>query len=165
VGRYVFTERDLEPLRNILDTAIGRQFVAAAIPIVEASRRAGRVEEVRPGPPVDIMSRAKPDGVPLHEILRAAQEKVPGVEAMALTGGRISITYAEGTSAADRKKIDELLADRATLEAMRPARPPVQPGPIAPDIERIVRDPATPDAAWLRAFRTYATGRLLEPPP
>ena len=165
MARYVFTERDLAPLRRILDTTVGRQFLAAAIPIKRASRRAGRVEEVQPGPPVEIMTREKPDGVPLHEILRVAREKVPGVEAMALTGGQISITYAEGTSPADREKIDKLLADRATLEALRPATAPVQPRPVRPEIDRVVRNPATPDAEWLRAFRTYATERLLEPPP
>lgn len=112
-----------------------------------------------------VESRENPEGVPLSEVLKAVQEKVPEVKGLAVRQGRVSITFEGEPSRADRTKIEKLLSNRKGLEDLkRPAPGPVvrglaAEGPAA--LERVLKNADTPDAEWLRAFRAYAVQNLI----
>lgn len=164
-GRYIFTKKDLEPLRRLFDNPAGRQLIEGTVPIKKIRGRPVHVETAEIDLPVEIESREAPEGVPLDEVLKAVREKVPGVKALAVRQGRVSITYDEAPSRADRTKIERLLSNRKGLEDLkRPA------GPVAirmmavkdpESLEEVLKNQETPDAEWLRAFRAYAVQNLI----
>ena len=117
MARYRFTVRDLAPLRSLLDAPFAREVLDAAIPI----KRFGGVrqrEEMELS--VAVQSREQPDGVPLHEILKAVQAEVPGVSGIAVREGRAVLTHEAPLTAAQRRKIGRVLQDRRGLMALRP---------------------------------------------
>lgn len=165
-GRYIFTEKDLAPIRRLLDTPLGQQILAAAVPIKKVNVGPIHVETADVELPVEVQSREAPEGVPLSEVLKAVQERVPGVKGLAVRQGRISITYEEAPSQADRTKVERLLSNRKALEELkRPAAAPTVMKMMAEEspatLERILKDSETPDAEWLRAFRAYAVRNLI----
>lgn len=165
-GRYIFTKKDLEPLRPFLDHPVSRQLIAGVTPIKKVIGTPVHVELAELELPVEVQSREHPEGVPLSEVLKAVREKVPGVKGLAVRQGRVSITYEEAPSGADRTKIERLLSNRKSLEDLK--RPKAGPtaikataaeGPAA--LERVLKNSDTPDAEWLRAFRAYAVQNLI----
>ncbi|MBI3803961.1 MAG: hypothetical protein HY282_09405 [Nitrospirae bacterium] len=160
-GRYIFTQKDLEPLRPFLDHPVGRQLLEGVVPIKKTTGTPLHVELAEVALPIAVQSRETPEGVPLSEVLRAVQERVPGVKGLAVRQGRVSITYEEAPSRADRTKIERLLSNRKSLEELKqaPALRMASAGPAA--LERLLKNPETPDAEWLRAFRAYAVENLI----
>jgi hypothetical protein len=164
-GRYIFTKKDLEPLRPFIDHPVGQQLIRGVVPIKKVAGPARHVELAEVALPVEVESREAPEGVPLSEVLKAVQEKVPGVKGLAVRQGRVSITYEGEPSRADRTKIERILSNRKSLEDLK--RP--IPGPIGARIaaegpaalERVLKNSDTPDAEWLRAFRAYAVQNLI----
>ena len=159
-GRYIFTRKDLEPLRPFIDHPISRQLLAGVVPIKKVTGAPLHVELAEAELSVEVQSRESPEGVPLSEVLKAVQERVPGVKGLAVRQGRVSITYEEEPSRADRTKIERLLSNRKSLEELK--RPPqllMAEGPAA--LERLLKNSDTPDAEWLRAFRAYAVQNLI----
>jgi hypothetical protein len=166
-GRYIFTKKDLKPLRPFLDNPIGQQLIQGVVPIKKVAGAARHVEMAETELPVEVQSRETPEGVPLSEVLKAVQEKVPEVKGLAVRQGRVSITFEGEPSRADRTKIERLLSNRKTLEELkRPTGPIVMKrmaaeGPAA--LERVLKNAETPDAEWLQAFRAYAVQNLIGP--
>ncbi|MFY9223271.1 MAG: hypothetical protein WAQ98_11405 [Blastocatellia bacterium] len=165
-GRYIFTKKDLKPLRPFLDNPVGQQLIRGVVPIKKVTGPARHVELAEAELSVEVQSRETPEGVPLSEVLKAVQEKVPGVKGLAVRQGRVSITYEEEPSRADRTKIERILSNRKSLEDLkRPAPGPIgirtmaAEGPAA--LERVLKNAETPDAEWLRAFRAYAVQNLI----
>lgn len=160
-GRYIFTKKDLAPLRPFLDHPISRQLIEGVVPIKKVSAGPIHVERAEIELPVEVQSREAPNGVPLSEVLKVVREKVPGVKGLAVRQGRVSITYEREPSRADRTKIERILSNRKALEDLkRPTEmPSMAEGPAA--LERVLKNPETPDAEWLRAFRTYAVQNLI----
>jgi hypothetical protein len=158
MARYRFTTRDLAPLRGLLDAPFAREVFDAAIPI----KRFGGVrqrEEVEL--PVAVQSRDQPDGVPLHEILKAVQAEVPGVSGIAVREGKAVLTHKAPLTAAQRSKIGRVLKDRRRLTALRPPRGSDLAAADPEALRKVLLDDATPDAEWLRAFRQYAMTALI----
>jgi hypothetical protein len=126
---------------------------------VEAAADAGvHVEEHAAPLPVDVHSVDKPEGVPLHSILKAIQDKVPGVKSLVVRDNRLFIGHADSPTDEDRARVARILSDKATLETLRAA----PAGDAVPaDLEKTLLDDATPDAAWMRAFRRYAVSHLI----
>ncbi|TAK02326.1 MAG: hypothetical protein EPO39_13465 [Candidatus Manganitrophaceae bacterium] len=159
-GRYIFTKKDLEPLRPFIEHPISRQLLEGVVPIKKVNARPIHVERAEVELPIEVQSREAPDGVPLSEVLKAVQEKVPGVKGLAVRQGQVSITFEEEPSRADRTKIERLLSNRKGLEELkRPPQTLMPEGPAA--LERLLKNSDTPDAEWLRAFRAYAVQNLI----
>lgn len=165
-GRYIFTKKDLAPLRPFIDHPVGQQLIQGVVPIKKVAGPARHVELAEVELPVTVESRENPEGVPLSEVLKAVQEKVPEVKGLAVRQGRVSITFEGEPSRADRTKIEKLLSNRKGLEDLkRPASGPIglrgmaAEGPAA--LERVLKNAETPDAEWLRAFRAYAVQNLI----
>lgn len=167
-GRYIFTKKDLEPLRPFLENSFGRQLIKGVVPIKKITGPAQHVETAEVELPVAVESREAPEGVPLSEVLKAVQEKVPEVKGLAVRQGRLSITFEGEPSQADRTKIERLLSNRKTLEELKRPLPGIggivgkmagAEGSAA--LERILKSADTPDAEWLRAFRAYAVQNLI----
>jgi hypothetical protein len=176
--RRIFTTRDLAPLREITQRIIEREpdaavVAAAASPFKRRIPTAEHEERTEVRLPVDVAASTTPEGVPLHEIAKAVQKEFPGVTGVSVTPGGVSLKFDKKPTAAQRRKIDSLLSDKARLEELKPAFE--TPGPAAAalgaaparaedDLVRVLRDPETSDAAWLRAFRAYAVTHLVEAP-
>jgi len=167
-GRYIFTKKDLKPLRPFLENPVGQQLIKGVVPIKKVTGPAQHVEMAEVALPVAVESRETPEGVPLSEVLKAVQEKVPEVKGLAVRQGRVSITYEGEPSRADRTKIERILSNRKTLEDLKRPLPGIggivgktigAEGPAA--LERILKSADTPDAEWLRAFRAYAVQNLI----
>ena len=108
-----------------------------------------------------VQSRKQPDGVPLHAILKAVQGEVPGVSGIAVRQGRAVLTYAAPLTAEQRRKIGRLLRDRGRLTALRPRNGSALAAEDPQALRKVLLDDATPDAEWLRAFRSYAVAALI----
>jgi hypothetical protein len=169
--RRIFTERDLSPLRAVTRQVLEREpdaavVAAAAAPIKRRIPRPGFEQRTDVRLPVELERSANPDGVPLHEVAQELRKDVPGLEGVSATPGGLSLKFSKPPTAAQMRKIDALLSDRARLESLKPAVPvrgPVEPAALAgDDVLRALRDPQTTDAAWLRAFRAYALEHLIE---
>ncbi|GEM_PF-6491200 len=159
-GRYIYTKKDLEPLRPFLDHPISRQLIEGVTPIKKVTGAPLHVEMADIELPVAVQSRENPDGVPLSDVLNAVREKVPGVKGLAVRQGRVSITYEAEPSQTDRTKIERLLSNRKTLDALK--RPPQTLAAESPAaLERVLKNAETPDIEWLRAFRAYAVQNLI----
>lgn len=168
--RRIFTERDLAPLRAVTREVIEREpdaavVAAAAAPIKRRIPQPGFEQRTDARLPVELERAANPDGVPLHEVAQELRKDVPVLEGISATPGGLSLKFSRPPTAAQRRKIDALLSDRARLEGLKPAVPvrePVSPELPRDDLLRALRDPQTTDAAWLRAFRAYALEHLIE---
>jgi hypothetical protein len=162
MARYRFTLRDLAPLRGLLDAPFAREVLDAAIPI-KRSTGARQLEEL--DLPVAVQSREQPDGVPLHEILKAVQAEVPGVSGIAVRQGRAVLTHEAPLTAEQRRKIGRVLRDQRRLTALRaPSRSDLA-ATDPEELRKVLLDAATPDAEWLRAFRRYAVADLIPKEP
>jgi hypothetical protein len=159
MSRYKFTARDLEPLRTILQGPVVARALAAAVPIKHFEAPARHVEVVEL--PVTVRSRDQPDGVPLEEILAAAKAESPTVRGLAVRGGALVVIHDKAPPQAARKRLRSLLGDREKLISLQPVHPIAAPDD-ADGLRRVLRDEATPDADWLRAFRRYAVERLID---
>jgi hypothetical protein len=177
--RRIFTARDLAPLREITQKIVEREpdaavVAAAASPFKRRIPTAEHEERTEVRLPVDVEASTSPEGVPLHEIAKAVQKEFPGVTGVSVTPGGVSLKFDKKPTAAQRRKIDTLLSDKARLEELKPAfsvpAPAAEaalraaPARAEDDLVRVLRDPETSDAAWLRAFRAYAVTHLVEAP-
>jgi len=171
--RRIFTTEDLAPLRAVAQQILEREpdaalVAAAAEPIKRRIPTAAHEELAEVRLPVDIATSASPEGVPLHEIAKAVQEEVPNVTGLAVTPQGLSLKFDTPPTAAQQRKIAALLGDKARLQQLAPGigAPAAPRGVPASDEEllAVLRDPQTSDAAWLRAFRSWAGAHLLEPP-
>jgi hypothetical protein len=132
--------------------------------------------------PVPVRGRANPDGVPLAELLAAAQAVLSTVEGAAATGAELTLICTAEPTAAQRRRLRKLLDDREKLLALAEppaaarssddAEPPAARSsddagpPAAADgaaLRELLRDESTPDAQWLRAFRRWAVSELIPP--
>jgi hypothetical protein len=171
--RRIFTARDLAPLRKATRKVLEEEpdaavVAAAAQPFKRHIPKPEHEEWAEVRLPVEIETSATPEGVPLHEIAKAVRKEAPGVTSLSVTPGGVSLKFDRKPTVAQRRKIQALLGDEARLNALK------RPGPaagVAPearrlteqDLARVLRDPETTDAAWLRAFRRYALEHLIEP--
>ena len=162
MARYRFTVRDLAPLRSLLDAPFAREVLDAAIPI---KRFGGARQREEMELSVAVQSREQPDGVPLHEILKAVQAEVPGVSGIAVREGRAVLTHEAPLTAAQRRKIGRVLQDRRGLMALRPPADSEIAAANSDALRKALLDDATPDAEWLRAFRRYAVATLIPKDP
>lgn len=176
MGRYIFKKKDLEPLRQWLDSPLGRTAIRYTLPIKRIKREQPLLRETIPLP-VPVQSRDQPDGVPLHELLRAIQAELPTVTSIAVRGDTAVLKHSAPPPEPQRAKVRTLLADTRRLLALRqpsipaPTLPPVQPSTRATlleamrpaDLEKLLLDEGTPDAEWLKAFRRYAVANLIKP--
>jgi hypothetical protein len=158
MARYRFTVRDLAPLRSLLDAPFAREVLDAAIPIKRFGGARQR-EEVELS--VAVQSREQPDGVPLHELLKAVQAEVPGVSGIAVREGKAVLTHEAPLTAAQRSKIGRLLQDRSRLTARRAPGGSELAAADSEALRKVLLDDATPDPEWLRAFRRYAVAALI----
>jgi hypothetical protein len=174
--RRIFTARDLAPLREATRRILEREpdavlVAAAARPFKRRIPTAVHEERTEVRLPVDVETSTNPEGVPLHEIAKAVREEVPGLTGVSMTPGGLSLKFVKAPTAAQRRKIDALLADKARLEDLKPTLgrvvepPPARPGTVDDELLRVLRDPEATDAAWLRAFRAYATAHLIPAQP
>jgi hypothetical protein len=160
MSRYVFTGRDLEPLRSLLQGPLVAQALAAAVPIKRFEPPTRRVERVEL--PVTVQSRDQPDGVPLHLILAAAKETSASVSGLAVRGGTVIVIHEGSPTAQEQKRLRKLLGDQQQLNKLREPAPPTAAAGAA-DLVQTLLDPATPDAEWMQAFRRYAVEQLIQP--
>jgi hypothetical protein len=158
MGRYIFTEQDLEPFRALLENPIAQQVLEAAVPVKQLATPAQHTEEAPALLPVDVQSRDTPQGVPLHEILRAVREQAPSVSSMTVRDGRLLITHDRPPSPEENAAIQQILADGQRLGAWNAAAPAAGP-PV--ELVNILTNPNTSDADWLHAFRQYAVAHLI----
>jgi hypothetical protein len=159
MGRYVFTESDLGPLGALLATPLVKDALAAAVPIKRfADPAVHRLQAIEVAVPV--ASRANPDGVPLHTLLDEVKKDVPTATGLVVRGGKVVATVEGRPSGADQKRLMALMRDRKRLEALQPS--PDRDGVDTRELERKLRDDATPDDEWNKAFRAFAVQRLLE---
>jgi hypothetical protein len=161
MGRYIFTERDLEPLRGLIQSPLGKAVVESTVPIKQFTAAPPHQETTDVALPVPVQSRENPEGVPLHDILSAVQEKVPSVKALAVRAGNLVVSFERAPSRTERDKLERALTSPQTFERVRAARPRDVALRSLADLERILADPATSDAEWLKAFRSYAVAKLL----
>ncbi len=176
--RRIFTPRDLGPIRLMAEKLMEREPDAVLVaggagPFKRRIPRPDHEERREVGLPVDIRSSSNPDGVPLHEIVTQLREEAPGLTGVSVTPGGLSLQFKRAPTATQRKKIDQLLGDQARLEKMRP--PPEKEPHIRKEIlamategpegelRQVLQDPQTSDAAWMKAFRTFATEHLIGP--
>jgi hypothetical protein len=172
--RRIFTADDLAPLRAAAQEIIEREpdaalVAAAAEPIKRRIPTAAHEQLAEVRLPVDVQSSTSPDGVPLHEIAKALQEEAPGVTGVALTPEGLSLKFDQPPTAAQQRRIEALLGDKTRLQDLVTtggvvAAPRGARAPTDDELHAALRDPQTTDAAWLRAFRSWATSNLLEPP-
>jgi hypothetical protein len=158
MSRYRFTARDLAPLRSLLDAPFAREVFEAAIPI---KRFAGARQQEELDLRVAVQSREEPDGVPLHEILKAVQAEVPGVSGMAVRQGRAVLTLESPLTAEEKRTIGRLLQDRRRLLALRPPDGSNFAADSPEALKKVLLDEATADVEWLRAFRRYTVAELI----
>lgn len=158
MARYRFTVRDLAPLRSLLDAPFAREVLDAAIPI---KRFAGAWQREEVELSVTVQSREQPDGVPLHEILKAVQAEAPGVSGIAVRQGKAVLTHESPLTAEQRSKIGRVLRDHRRLMALRPPSGSDSAVEDPQALRKVLLDDATPDAEWLRAFRHYAVTALI----
>src|SRR3954463_16404547 len=171
--RRIFTTDDLAPLRAVAQQILEREpdaalVAAAAEPIKRRIPTAAHEELAGGRLPGGIATRAGPGGVPLHEIAKAVQEEVPNVTGLAVTPQGLSLKFDKPPTPAQQQRISALLGDKARLQQLAPPVGIVAaPRGAAPasdeDLLGVLRDPQTTDAAWLRAFRSWAVANLLEP--
>ena len=169
--RRIFTARDLAPLRQATQRILEREpdaalVATAARPFKRRIPTAAHEERTTVRLPVDLETSTTPGGVPLNEIAKAVQNEVPGITAVSATPAGLALKFERKPTAAQRRKIDALLSDRVRLEELKPVTVPpvVRPAePVEPDVLSVLRDPKTTDAAWLKAFRSYATAHLIPP--
>ncbi|MCY1019281.1 hypothetical protein [Pyxidicoccus sp. MSG2] len=162
MGRYVFKAKDLAPLRAWIDTPIARQVLESAVPVKRFdTQKVFREEPIEL--PVSIQSRDTPDGVPLHDILKAVQAEDPTISGITVRGDRLVLKHATKPLAGQRDKVRELLKDSRKLNALRPQQPPKPQALKGESLEKLLLDDETPDAEWLRAFRRYAVANLIKP--
>lgn len=165
MGRYVFTGRDLEPLRPILEEPVIAQALAAAVMIKQFQARGTRQDEVEL--PVPVRSRDQPDGVPLDRILEAAKAASSTVQGLAMRGGTAIVIHDGTPTAQQQKRLRQLLGSQEKLNELNEPSPP-PPAAGAPegagDLKQLLLDQATPDAEWIRAFRRYAVEQLIQSP-
>ena len=172
--RRIFTARDLLPLRTATQRILEREpdaalVAAAARPFKRRIPTAEHMERTEVRLPVDIETSTSPRGVPLHEIAKAVQDEVPAVTGVSVTPGGLSLKFEKPPTAAQRRKLDALLSSKTRLERLKPALGPApdaagaRPATADDELLGALRDPQTSDAAWLRAFRTYATMHLIPP--
>jgi hypothetical protein len=152
--RYVFTERDLAPLRALLELPLAHEALAATVPIkrFDAGAAGGTVEL-----PVDVQSSDNPDGVPLPEILARLKRDVPSVSGIAVRGGVAKVTYTKEPTKRDSGAVGKLLGDRSELLKLRP-RPLPESG-----LKAVLESDEVPDAEWLGAFRRWAVDNVIKP--
>ena len=173
--RRIFTADDLAPLRAAARELLEREpdaalVAAAAEPIKRRIPTAAHEQLSDVRLPVDIATSTSPEGVPLHEIAKAVQEEAPNITGLAVTPKGLTLKFDRPPTAAQRRKIDALLGDRARLQRLavvETAAAPVRAAAPATEDQLLeaLRDPQTTDAAWLRAFRAWAAAHLLEPSP
>jgi hypothetical protein len=171
--RRIFTARDLLPLRAATQRVLEQEpdaalVAAAAKPFKRRIPTAGHVERAEVLLPVAIETSTSPQGVPLHEIAKAVQEEVPAVTGVSVTPGGLSLKFEQAPTAAQRRKLDALLSSKTRLERLKPTPSPLpdavaRPEAVDEELLAALRDPQTSDAAWMRAFRRYATARLIPP--
>jgi hypothetical protein len=153
--RYVFTERDLAPLRTLLELPLTHEALAATVPIKRFDPQAD-AETIEL--PVDVQSSDTPDGVPLPEILARLKRDVPSVTGIAVRGGTARVTYEKPPTKRDAGTVGKVLGDRAGLMELRDQQP-------APErLQAVLESDATPDAEWLGAFRRWAVENVIKPP-
>jgi hypothetical protein len=153
--RYVFTERDLAPLRALLELPLAHEALAASVPIkrFDPPARTGETIEL----PVDVQSSENPDGVPLGVILARLKRDVPSVTGIAVRGSTARVTYAKTPTRRDAATVGKVLGDRGELIGLRE-----QPLPRE-QLQAVLASEATPDAEWLRAFRRWAVDNVIKP--
>lgn len=151
--RYVFTERDLAPLRALLELPLAHEALAASVPIKRFDPPGGDTIEL----PVDVQSSDNPDGVPLPEILARLKRDVPSVTGIAVRGGTARVTYAKTPTKRDAGAVGKLLANRTELLQLR-GRPVPQER-----LQAVLESDETPDAEWLGAFRRWAVDNVIKP--
>jgi hypothetical protein len=171
--RRIFTARDLAALRASTQRILEREpdaalVAAAARPFKRRIPTPEHEERTAVRLPVDVETSTTPGGVPLNEIAKAVQDEVPGVTGISATPGGLTLKFAREPTAAQRRKLDTLLADKTRLEELKPvlgapALRPVEPAAADDESLRVLRDPKATNAAWLTAFRSYATAHLLGP--
>jgi hypothetical protein len=172
MGRYIFKKKDLEPLRKWLGSPLARVAIRYTLPVKRIKREQPPIRETIPLP-VPVQSHDQPDGVPLHELLRAIQAELPTVTSIAVRGDKAILKHSAPPPEPQREKVRKLLSDPKKLQALR--QPSTQPSPqpstrpallaaLRPaDLEKLLLDEETPDAEWLKAFRRYAVANLIKP--
>lgn len=169
--RRTFTARDIRPLRRaterVLKTEPDAALVAAAAGPFKRKLPKSKVairSEVRL--PVEVESSSRPEGVPLSSIADELRKEVPEVTGVSVTPGGVTLKFLREPTEAQRRKAQEILADAPRLQKLRPVirsrGAPLARGLGDDDVLRILKDPQTSDAAWLKAFRRYAVDHLLE---
>ena len=153
--RYVFTERDLAPLRALLELPLAHEALAASVPIKRFDPPAGVGETIEL--PVDVQSSDNPDGVPLPEILARLKRDVPSVTGIAVRGGTAKVTYAKPPTKRDAGTVGKVLGDRSELIKLRAEPVPQE------RLQTVLESEATPDAEWLGAFRQWAVDNMIKP--
>jgi hypothetical protein len=140
--RRIFTAEDLAPLREAARQILEREpdaalVAAAAEPIKRRIPTAAHEQLSDVRLPVDIATSTSPQGVPLHEIAKAVREEVPTVTGLAVTPEGLSLKFDKPPTAAQQRKIDALLGDRARLQRLVPAVATVaaRTGDVAPAAE------------------------------
>jgi hypothetical protein len=156
--RYVFTERDLEPLRALLELPLAHEALAAAVPIkrFDPPTHGGETIEL----PVAVLSRDNPDGVPLPEILARLKQDVPSVSGLVVRGDTVRVTYDQPPAKKDSAVVGKVLADRQALLDLRGSVVDKLPEHA---LEAVLTSDATPDAEWLGAFRRWAVSNVIKP--
>jgi hypothetical protein len=169
--RRIFKAADLAPLREAAQQILEREpdaavVAAAAEPIKRRIPTAPHEQLTEVRLPVDVATSTSPEGVPLNEIAKALQEAAPTVTGVSVTPQGLSLKFAEAPTAAQQKKITALLADRTRLEALKPVTGHVITA-VDEDAEllKVLRDPQSTNAVWMRAFRSWAAAHLFRPEP
>lgn len=172
--RRIFTEADLAPLREAAQQILEREpdaavVAAAAQPIKRRIPTAPHEELTDVRLPVEVATSASPEGVPLHEIAKAVQDEVPSVTGLSVTPEGLTVKFSKPPTPAEQRRITALLSDRTRLEDLKPAVAPMTAAFAAAaadddELLRVLLDPQSTNAAWMRAFRTWAAARLFAPP-
>ncbi len=160
MGRYIFSRRDLHPLRGLIDSPLGRATLGATVPIKQTTTAPTHQETSEVSLPVPVQSQEQPEGVPLHEILSAVQTKVPSIKALAVRAGKLEISYEKSPTDEEREQVERALTTPQTFERVRIARPALLAAQPSADLLDILTNPATSDTDWLKAFRQYAVANL-----
>jgi hypothetical protein len=126
-------------------------FAATSAPTVHIEEAPGHADIV-------VQTRTTPHGILLHALLEAVQKEVPGVSGLHVRGDALMVSHAKPPSAEDRERIARVLSDTARLDAARSAVTNVEDDA---SVLATLKNPATPDAEWLRTFRQYAVKVLL----
>lgn len=168
MARRKFTAKDLAPLRKLTARVVEKQpdaaIVAQAAQPFKRKIPTARLEErLEVALPVEIETSTNPGGVPVHEIAQALRKDFPGLRGLSVTPGGVTLKLDKAPTAAQRRKVEGLLADRTRLEALKPvvreaAAPGEAVGASVPkeELERVLAAPDTSDTTWIKAFRKYA---------